>query len=208
MFRTLLESLSLNRWSFAGGVETLESRISSLLERFGQVDMEELPTRNHWDLYQLGRYSLQTGWSSLATMAFKNLEKRLQSVPHALWLSTVQTLSLIESSLQTQSVSSPTAQQVPSRRGSGDIEAGDSEGTVDLYSHQQMYVKIIGYLEVTLETRKSTKRPSRSSLICICSYRGVLTIAFYFLYLYCGDHIGNGGEPGYEPLVPAETMLT
>lgn len=147
MYRALLESLSLNRRS-AGGVEELETRVSSLLERFGQMDMEEQPTRNHWELYQLGRYSLQTGWPSLATMAFKNLEKGLRSVPHALWLSTVQTLALIESSLQTVS-SIPV---VRSHYGSADMETGeDSEGgVVDLYSHQQMYVKIIGYLEVRI----------------------------------------------------------
>lgn len=144
MYRTLLESLSLNRRSFAGGVEALEARVSTLVDRFGQMDIEEQPTRNHWDLYQLGRYSLQTGWPSLATMAFKNLEKGLRSVPHALWLSTVQTLALIESSLQTVS----SAPVVQSRRGSEDMETSDSEGVVDLYSHQQMYVKIIGYLEV------------------------------------------------------------
>ncbi|KAF9152446.1 hypothetical protein BG015_005242 [Linnemannia schmuckeri] len=165
MYRALLESLSLNRRSFAGGVEALETRVSSLLERFGQMDMEEQPTRNHWDLYQLGRYSLQTGWPSLATMAFKNLEKGLRSVPHALWLSTVQTLALIESSLQTVS----SAPVVRSRRGSGDMETSDDSegGIVDLYSHQQMYVKIIGYLEEI----EANQAMNRSFQLKLCSLR-------------------------------------
>lgn len=166
-----MESLSLNRRSFAGGVEALEARISTLVERFGQMDMEEQPTRNHWELYQLGRYSLQTGWPSLATMAFKNLERGLRSVPHALWLLTVQTLALTESSLQTIS----SAPVVRPRRGSGDMEISDSEGVVDLYSHQQMYVKIIGYLEV------------RVPRYAIMAVRGVLfcdpLFANYFYFL-------------------------
>ncbi|KAG0318315.1 Integrator complex subunit 7 [Linnemannia gamsii] len=163
LYRTLLESLSLNRRSFAGGVEALEARISTLVERFGQMDMEEQPTRNHWELYQLGRYSLQTGWPSLATMAFKNLERGLRSVPHALWLLTVQTLALTESSLQTIS----SAPVVRPRRGSGDMEISDSEGVVDLYSHQQMYVKIIGYLEEI----EANQAMSRSFQLKLCSLR-------------------------------------
>ncbi|KAG0279181.1 hypothetical protein BGZ95_002035 [Linnemannia exigua] len=159
----LLGSLSLNRRSIAGGVETLESRISSLFEQFGQIDIEEQPTRNHWDLYQLGRYSLQTGWPSLSMMAFKNLEKGLRSVPHALWLSTVQTLALTESSLQTVS----SVPVVRSRRASGDVEASDSEGVVDLYSHQQMYVKIIGFLE-EIEANQAI---NRSFQLRLCSLR-------------------------------------
>ncbi|KAF9092984.1 hypothetical protein BGX23_003764 [Mortierella sp. AD031] len=163
MYRALLATLCLNRGSFAGGVEALESRISSLLERFGQIDMEEVPTRNHWDLYQLGRFSLQAGWPSLAVMAFKNLEKGLQSVPHALWLSTVQTLALIESSLQTVS-SAPVGR---ARRGSGEVDDGDSMGIVDLYSHQQMYVKIIGYLEEI----EANQAMNRSFQLRLCSLR-------------------------------------
>ncbi|KAK3848558.1 MAG: hypothetical protein J3R72DRAFT_3649 [Linnemannia gamsii] len=163
LYRALLESMSLNRRSFAGGVETLESRISSLFEQFGHIDMEEQPTRNHWDLYQLGRYSLQTGWPSLSMMAFKNLEKGLRSVPHALWLSTVQTLALTESSLQTVS----SAPVIRSRRGSGDAETSDSEGVVDLYSHQQMYVEIIGYLEEI----EANQAMNRSFQLRLCSLR-------------------------------------
>ncbi|KAF9340504.1 Integrator complex subunit 7 [Linnemannia elongata] len=160
MFKTILGWIEDYK-----GVEALETRVSALLERFGQMDMEEQPTRNHWELYQLGRYSLQTGWPSLATMAFKNLEKGLRSVPHALWLSTVQTLALIESSLQTVS-SAPVAR---SHRGSADMDTGeDSEGgVVDLYSHQQMYVKIIGYLEEI----EANQAMNRSFQLKLCSLR-------------------------------------
>ncbi|KAF8948257.1 Integrator complex subunit 7 [Haplosporangium gracile] len=161
MFKTILGWME----DYKGGVEALETRVSSLLEQFAQMDMEEQPTRNHWDLYQLGRYSLQTGWPSLATMAFKNLEKGLRSVPHALWLSTVQTLALIESSLQTVSP----APVVRSRRGSGDMETSDDseEAIVDLYSHQQMYVKIIGYLEEI----EANQIMNRSFQLKLCSLR-------------------------------------
>ncbi|KAF9929258.1 hypothetical protein FBU30_001740 [Linnemannia zychae] len=163
IYRALLESLSLNRHSLPGGVDAFEARISSLLERFGEVNIEEQPTRNHWELYQLGRYSLQTGWPSLAMAAFKNLERGLRSVPHALWLSTVQTLALIESSLQTIS----SALVVGSRRGSEDSETSHLEGAVDLYSHQQMYVKIIGYLE-EIEANQAI---NRSFQVKLCSLR-------------------------------------
>ncbi|KAG0206961.1 hypothetical protein BGX28_001710 [Mortierella sp. GBA30] len=136
VFRALLTSSSLYRTSTVGTV-TIESRISSLLERFGQIDVTERFTINQWELYQLSRYSLQAGWASLALVALKNQEKTVLSVPHALWLTSVQTVALIESSLQTMT---PVVSAMAT-------EESVDLNRVDLYSQQQMYLKILGHLE-------------------------------------------------------------
>ncbi|KAF9963252.1 hypothetical protein BGZ65_004910 [Modicella reniformis] len=133
VYRALLEFSTLNHTSAASSAtEAFESRVSLLLEQFGQVDMMEQYTRNHWELYQLARYSLQSGWSSLALVALRNQEKSLTSVSAALWVMVVQTVALIESSLQTAAASA---------------SAGENRGRLDLYSQQQMYIKVMGYLE-------------------------------------------------------------
>ena len=137
VYRTLITSAALYRGS-AAETKAFESRLTSLLEKFGQIDAAEQYTRNQWELYQLGRYSLQAGWASLALTALKNQEKAVLSVPHALWLTSVRTVALIESSLQTMArASSATA-----------MEEDVDLNRLDLYSQQQMYVFIIGHLEV------------------------------------------------------------
>lgn len=124
--------------------------MSLLLEQFGQVDMMEQYTRNHWELYKLARYSLQSGWSSLALVALRNQEKSLTSVSAALWVMVVQTVALIESSLQTAAASA---------------SAGEENcGRLDLYSQQQMYIKVMGYLEVCDLSRLETMRYSLPSV--------------------------------------------
>lgn len=110
--------------------EVFESRISGLLEQFGAVDISERPTRNHWELYQLATFSLQAGWPTLAVLAMRNLEKPIQSAPFALWLSNVQTVALIESSLQSM------------------VDRDGTSQSVDLYLKQQMYSKVVASLEV------------------------------------------------------------
>ncbi|KAF9953910.1 hypothetical protein BGZ72_005068 [Mortierella alpina] len=136
VYRTLITSAALYRGS-AAETKAFESRLTSLLEKFGQIDTAEQYTRNQWELYQLGRYSLQAGWASLALTALKNQEKAVLSVPHALWLTSVRTVALIESSLQTMArASSATA-----------MEEDVDLNRLDLYSQQQMYVFIIGHLE-------------------------------------------------------------
>lgn len=137
VYRALLNSAALYR-GFAAETKTFESRLTSLLERFGQIDSAERYTRNQWELYQLGRYSLQAGWASLALTALKNQEKAVLSVPHALWLTSVQTVALIESSLQTM------AKDFSSTAMEEDVDSNK----LDLYSQQQMYVYIMGHLEV------------------------------------------------------------
>ncbi|KAG0239906.1 Integrator complex subunit 7 [Mortierella sp. GBA43] len=133
VYRALLEFSTLTHVSVASSsAGVLESRVSLLLEQFGQVDMMEQYTRNHWELYNLARYSLQSGWSSLALVALRNQEKSLTSVSAALWVMVVQTVALIESSLQTAAVSE---------------SEGENYGRLDLYSQQQMYIKVMGYLE-------------------------------------------------------------
>ena len=89
-----------------------------------------LSTRNHWELYQLARYSFQAGWPPLATIVLKNLERAVRSVPYSLWLSSLQTLALVENSLQSM------------------VGGRDETKEVDLYLQQQMYAKIIASLEV------------------------------------------------------------
>ncbi|CAO3574685.1 unnamed protein product [Mortierella alpina] len=136
VYRALLTSAALHRGSSAE-TSTFESRVTQILEKFGRIDTTERHTRNQWELYQLGRYSLQAGWASLAMTALKNQEKAVLSVPHALWLTSVQTVALIESSLQTMSRAfSPTA-----------VEEDVDSSKLDLYSQQQMYVYIIAHLE-------------------------------------------------------------
>ncbi|KAG0260726.1 H(+)-transporting V1 sector ATPase subunit A [Mortierella polycephala] len=137
VYRALLESAALYRTSrsASSATEDQEAWMSSLLERFGQADMLEQYTRNQWELYQLARYSLQAGWVSLASGALKNLDRGIQSVPHKLWLTSLQTVSMIESSLQLTDWASTTTSN-----------AG-GEWNLDLYSQQQMYAKVIGYLE-------------------------------------------------------------
>ncbi|KAG9325619.1 hypothetical protein KVV02_000644 [Mortierella alpina] len=136
VYRALLTSAALYRGS-AAETRTFESRLTPLLEKFGRIDTTERHTRNQWELYQLGRYSLQAGWASLALTALKNQEKAVLSVPHALWLTSVQTVALIESSLQTMARAfSATA-----------MEEDVDSNKLDLYSQQQMYVYIIGHLE-------------------------------------------------------------
>ncbi|KAF9555797.1 D-tyrosyl-tRNA(Tyr) deacylase [Mortierella alpina] len=136
VYRALLASAALYRGS-AAETTTFESRLTPLLEKFGRSDPRERYTRNQWELYQLGRYSLQAGWASLALTALKNQEKEVLSVPHALWLTSVQTVALIESSLQTM------ARAFPATAMEEDVDSNK----LDLYSQQQMYVYIIGHLE-------------------------------------------------------------
>ncbi|KAF9283003.1 D-tyrosyl-tRNA(Tyr) deacylase [Mortierella alpina] len=136
VYRALLNSAALYR-GFAAETKAFESRITSLLEKFGQIDSTERYTRNQWELYQLGRYSLQAGWASLALTALKNQEKAVLSVPHALWLTSMQTVALIESSLQTM------AKDFSSTAMEEDVDSNK----LDLYSQQQMYVYIMGHLE-------------------------------------------------------------
>lgn len=132
IFRTVLESMTLHRSKLdIPALEAFESRTSDLFERFGQVDTaDEGPTRNHWELYQIAKYSLQAGWPSLAVLALTNLEKPIQSAPFALWLTSVQTVALVESSLQSM------------------VGQDDTDESVDLYLRQQMYSKAIASLEV------------------------------------------------------------
>ncbi|KAF9363024.1 Integrator complex subunit 7 [Mortierella sp. NVP85] len=134
VYRALLEFSTLTHISAtSSSKDAFESRVSLLLEQFGQVDMMEQYTRNHWELYKLARYSLQSGWSSLALVALRNQEKSLTSVSVALWVMVVQTVALIESSLQTAAVSASAGEE--------------NYGRLDLYSQQQMYIKVMGYLE-------------------------------------------------------------
>ncbi|KAG0043051.1 Integrator complex subunit 7 [Gryganskiella cystojenkinii] len=131
VFRTVLESLVLHRAKMdVTASEAFESRVASLFEKFSQVDISELPSRNHWELYQLARYSFQAGWPTLATIALKNLERPVLNVPYSLWLSSLQTLALAESSLQSM---------VGGRE--------ETEEGVDLYLQQQMFAKIVASLE-------------------------------------------------------------
>ncbi|KAF9105371.1 Integrator complex subunit 7 [Mortierella sp. AM989] len=131
VFRALLEFSILHHTPRTALTASFESRVTTLIEKFGRVDMLERYTRNHWDLYQLARYSLQTGWSSLAIVALRNQEKLVSSVSTSLWLTTMQTVALIESSLQTT------------------IRSGgqESSGQLNLCSQKQMYTKVISYLE-------------------------------------------------------------
>ena len=126
--------------------EVLESRISGLLEEFGAVDISERPTRNHWELYQLATFSLQAGWPYLAVLAMRNLEKPIQSAPFALWLTNVQTVALIESSLQSMANRDGTNQ------------------SVDLYLKQQMYSKVVASLEVRVINSQAWKGQKRKSV--------------------------------------------
>ena len=126
-----------------------ESRVSQILERFGQIDMLERFTKNRWELYQVGRYSLQAGWSSLALNAFRNQERWVTSVSTSLWLMTVQTVALIESSLQTAATAGPESRrQKELEEEQQEGKQGGDDGRLDLYSQQQMYIKVVGYLEV------------------------------------------------------------
>ncbi|KAF8950573.1 hypothetical protein BGZ46_004435, partial [Entomortierella lignicola] len=129
VYRALLEFSALHRSPGSAVVVSFESRVIALLEKFGRVDMLERYTRNHWDLYQIARYSLQTGWSSLALVALRNQEKTVNSVSASLWLSTVNTVAQIESSLQT-------------------ITGGQADsGQLNLCSQKQLYTKVISHLE-------------------------------------------------------------
>ncbi|KAF8931353.1 Integrator complex subunit 7 [Dissophora ornata] len=149
VYRVLLESSVLyHATPSSSATMAFESRVSQILDRFGQVDMLERFTKNHWELYQVGRYSLQAGWSSLALNAFRNQEKCVTSVSASLWLMTVQTVALIESSLQTAAtVGSDSRRQKDEEQEEGK-QRGD-DGRLDLYSQQQMYIKVVGYLEKT-----------------------------------------------------------
>ncbi|KAG0305610.1 hypothetical protein BGZ98_003862 [Dissophora globulifera] len=144
VYRALLESAALHHTTTAitsSTISPFESRVSQLVERFGQMDMLEQFTRNHWELYQLGRYALQTGWPVLALTAFRNQEKRVKAVSAALWMMGVQTMATIESSLQNTSVSG-------TRKDQGEEGEGEEDGgRLDLYSQQHLYIKVMGYLE-------------------------------------------------------------
>ncbi|KAG0358105.1 Integrator complex subunit 7 [Gamsiella multidivaricata] len=141
VYRALLESFTLKRISLpTSALEAFETRISQLLEQFGRIDMMEHYTRNHWELYQIARYSLQTGWSSLASLALRNQEKLVTSVSAVLWLMVVQTVALIESSLQ-NATAAATLSTSTSKSSTAVQQEGDPNGRLDLYSQQQMYIK-------------------------------------------------------------------
>ncbi|KAG0021962.1 Integrator complex subunit 7 [Entomortierella chlamydospora] len=126
---SLLEFSALHHSPGSATTSSFESRVTALLEKFGRIDMLERYTRNHWDLYQIARYSLQTGWSSLALVALRNQEKVVSSVSSSLWLTTVRIVAQIESSLQT-------------------VTGGQKDsGQLNLCSQKQMYTKVISYLE-------------------------------------------------------------
>ncbi|KAG0000625.1 Integrator complex subunit 7 [Entomortierella chlamydospora] len=129
VYRALLEFSALHHSPGSATTSSFESRVTALLEKFGRIDMLERYTRNHWDLYQIARYSLQTGWSSLALVALRNQEKVVSSVSSSLWLTTVRIVAQIESSLQT-------------------VTGGQKDsGQLNLCSQKQMYTKVISYLE-------------------------------------------------------------
>ncbi|KAF9347984.1 Integrator complex subunit 7 [Mortierella sp. AD094] len=129
VYRALLEFSALHRSPGSAATSSFESRVTALLEKFGRIDMLERYTKNHWDLYQIARYSLQTGWSSLALVALRNQEKVVSSVSSSLWLTTVHIVAQIESSLQTAT--------------GGQKDSGQ----LNLCSQKQMYTKVISYLE-------------------------------------------------------------
>lgn len=128
----------------------LESKLSPLFERFSHLaePSENFQIRDRWELYQLARFSLQSGWPALALLALKctsvkgdNIQSTVHSVPHGLWLSAVQMVASIESSVQhTGRVLVSALQRNPSEKKS-----------LDLYEQQQGYAKVIGHLEVRKE---------------------------------------------------------
>jgi hypothetical protein len=147
MFRALLESTAMTRTILASDDTDLESKLSPIFERFSQLaePSRNIQIRDRWELYQLARFSLQSGWPALALLALKctsaegdNIQNTVQSVPHGLWLSSVQMVASIESSVQhTGRVLVTALQHNPSEKKS-----------LDLYEQQQGYAKVIGHLEV------------------------------------------------------------
>ncbi|KAI1299682.1 hypothetical protein EDD11_006444 [Mortierella claussenii] len=153
VFRALLESSALFHASAKSTNEALESHIVQILEQFGRVNLLEQYRVHHWELYQLARYSLQTGWSSLALVALRNQEKSASSVSSSLWLSAVHTMAQIESSLQSTALSVTTT-TTPNAAATTDSSAGHNDqgqeedpGRLDLCSQKQLYTKVISYLE-------------------------------------------------------------
>ncbi|KAG0092896.1 hypothetical protein BGZ92_008252 [Podila epicladia] len=146
IFRALLESTAMTRTILSSDDANLESKLAPLFERFSQLaePSGNIQIRDRWELYQLARFSLQAGWPALALLAFKctsasgdNIQNNVQSVPYGLWLSSVQMVASIESSVQhTGRVLVNALQHNPSERQS-----------LDLYEQQQGYAKVIGHLE-------------------------------------------------------------
>ncbi|KFH73076.1 hypothetical protein MVEG_00301 [Podila verticillata NRRL 6337] len=146
LFRALLESAAMTRTLLVSDDIGLESKLSPLFERFSRLaePSGSIQTRDRWELYQLARFSLQSGWPALALLTLKcssvsgdNIQDTVQSVPNGLWLSSVQMVASIEGSVQHAGRMLVTAlQHNPSEKQS-----------LDLYEQQQGYAKVIGYLE-------------------------------------------------------------
>lgn len=145
MFRALLESAVMTRTILASDDVGLESKLSPLFERLSRLaePSGSIQIRDRWELYQLARFSLQSGWPALALLVLKcssikgdNIQNTVQSVPNGLWLSSVQMVASIESSVQhTGRILINALQHNPSQ-------------SLDLYEQQQGYAKVIGHLEV------------------------------------------------------------
>ncbi|KAG0346671.1 Integrator complex subunit 7 [Podila humilis] len=214
MFRALLESAAITRTSLAQSDDAvLEARLSPLFERFaqratsapdgssGSVDIPNSPcsssTYNRWELYQLARFSLQSGWPALALLALKCIEPTsmtteqhsnaslsclqnvVQSVPHGLWLATVQSMAEIESSVQRTGQQLVKALQA-AHAGSDFAQA--TTAPLDLYEPQQRYAKVIGHLE-----EMGVYKIDRTFHIELCSlrrnYLRLCQLAFTTLHL-------------------------
>ncbi|KAF9413970.1 hypothetical protein BGZ94_000552 [Podila epigama] len=147
LFRTILESATMTRAMLTSDDAHMEATLTPLIERFiYSPDSTETSNPGRWELYLMVRYSLQSGWPQLASIALQslalpeqsdNIQSVVQSVPHGLWLSAVQLVAAIESSVQhTGRLMLDALQQRPI-----DIHV------LDLYKEQQGYAKIIGHLE-------------------------------------------------------------
>lgn len=161
MFRALLESAVISRTILASDDAGLESKLTPLFERFSRLAESSggIQTRDRWELYQLARFSLQSGWPALALLALKcssvsgdNIQDTVHSVPNGLWLSSVQMVASIEDSVQHAGRMLVTALQHNS----------SEKQSLDLYEQQQGYAKVIGHLEVR-------KRSFVISDLCLCS---------------------------------------
>ncbi|KAF9585576.1 Integrator complex subunit 7 [Lunasporangiospora selenospora] len=139
VFKVIIEAASVYRLTAsptAFNPEQLEVSLSTLLEQFGDFDIRERYTKNHWELYQLARHALQSGWPAVAVAALRNLEKPVKSVPCVLWLSSLQIMSTVERSLQS-------GQQ---QCALGEARPEVNATATDLYPQMRQYAQVVDHL--------------------------------------------------------------
>ncbi|KAG0233601.1 hypothetical protein BGW42_007350 [Actinomortierella wolfii] len=111
------------------------SRMTELFHRFGGWNqMTEQYSKHHWEMYQIGRAALRSGWPQLARVAFHSLSVDIETVPCRQWIGALQELAQAETYLNENMTSSPSDKHPHSP-------------LPDLSKPQQLYARAIGRLE-------------------------------------------------------------